>query len=174
MSVSENYGGLFVMKKNVGKIIAVILVVALLSAVLAACVPSDFSKAKENLEKNGYVATVVENGSIANAANAAAVLAATAFGVTLTGKCDAVVTGTNGDNGVTIYYFDNTTDAKAFNKVYKEKTKAAKEELKKAKDNGDITEEEYKESLEDMKNFKFGVSGKAFYFGTKEAVKACN
>ena len=38
----------------------------------------------------------------------------------------------------------------------------------------DITEEEYKESLEDMKNFKFGVSGKAFYFGTKEAVKACN
>ena len=42
------------MKKNIGKILAVILVVALLATVLCACVPSDPAKAKANLEKNGY------------------------------------------------------------------------------------------------------------------------
>lgn len=164
------------MKKNIGKILAVILVVALLATVLCACVPSKFTKAEANLKKNGYVATTVGNGELVNGANAAAKVAAAALDVTLTGKCDNIVTGVSkdGKQSVTIYYFDNTKDARAFNKAYKANVKKAKDELKKQKDAGKISEDDYKKALEDMKNNKFGVSGKAFYAGTKAAVKACN
>ena len=164
------------MKKNIGKILAVILVVALLATVLCACVPSDFSKAEANLKANGYVAETFENGDIANGANAMAKLAAAAYDITLTGKCEAIVKGfsKDGKQSVTIYYFDNAKDARAFNKAYKANAKKAKDELKKQKDAGKISEDDYKKALEDMKNNKFGVSGKAFYAGTKAAVKACN
>lgn len=164
------------MKKNIGKILAVILVVSVLATVLCACVPSKFTKAEANLKENGYVAETLENGDIANGANAAAKVFAATLDVTMTGKCEAIVKGfsKDGKQTVTIYYFDNAKDAKAFNKAYKAKVKKAKDELKKAKDSGDLTESEYKEALEDMKDGKFGVSGKAFYFGTKAAVKACN
>jgi len=164
------------MKKNIGKILAVILVVAVLATVLCACVPSKFTKAKENLEGNNYVVTVLENGDLVNGANAYAQLTAATLDVTLTGKCETVVTGVSKDakESVTIYYFDNAKDAKAFNKAYKAKAKEAKEELKKQKDAGNISEADYKELLEDMKNSKFGVSGKAFYLGTKAGVKAAN
>lgn len=164
------------MKKNLGKILAVILVVALLATVLCACVPSKFTKAESNLKDNNYVVTVLENGSVVNAANVFAKTAAAAFDVTMTGKCDNVVTGVSkdGKQSVTIYYFDNAKDARAFNKAYKAQVKKAKDELKKQKDAGKISEDDYKKALEDMKNNKFGVSGKAFYAGTKAAVKACN
>lgn len=164
------------MKKNIGKILAVILVVALLATVLCACVPSNFTKAEANLKENGYVATTVGNGELVNGANAMAKVAAAALDVTLTGKCDNIVTGVSkdGKQSVTIYYFDNTKDARAFNKAYKANVKKAKDELKKQKDAGNISEDDYKKALEDMKNNKFGVSGKAFYAGTKAAVKAAN
>ena len=164
------------MKKNIGKFLAVILVVALLATVLCACVPSKFTKAEANLKANGYTATTVGNGDLVNGANAAAKLTAAALDVTLTGKCDNIVTGVSkdGKQTVTIYYFDNAKDAKAFNKAYKAKVKEAKEELKKQKDAGKISEDDYKKALEEMKDGKFGVSGKAFYTGTKAAVKACN
>lgn len=164
------------MKKNIGKILAVILVVSVLATVLCACVPSNFTKAEANLKENGYVATTVGNGELVNGANAMAKVAAAALDVTLTGKCDNIVTGVSkdGKQSVTIYYFDNTKDARAFNKAYKANVKKAKDELKKQKDAGNISEDDYKKALEDMKNNKFGVSGKAFYYGTKAAVKACN
>lgn len=164
------------MKKNIGKILAVILVVALLATVLCACVPSNFTKAKENLEGDNYVVTVVGNGDLVNGANAMAKVAAAAYDVTLTGKCDNIVTGVSkdGKQSVTIYYFDNAKDAKAFNKACKANVKKAKDELKKQKDAGKISEDDYKKALEEMKDGKFGVSGKAFYIGTKAAVKACN
>lgn len=164
------------MKKNIGKILAVILVVALLATVLCACVPSNFSKAEANLKANGYTATTVGNGDLVNGANAAAKVAAAAYDITLTGKCDNIVTGVSedGKQSVTIYYFDNAKDAKAFNKACKVKIKEAKDELKKQKDAGNISEDDYKKALEEMKDVKFGVSGKAFYYGTKAAVKACN
>jgi len=133
-------------------------------------------KAKENLEGDNYVVTVVGNGDLVNGANAAAKIAAAAYDVTLTGKCDNIVTGVSkdGKQTVTIYYFDNAKDAKAFNKAYKAKVKEAKEELKKQKDAGNISEDDYKKALEEMKDSKFGVSGKAFYTGTKAGVKAAN
>ena len=164
------------MKKNIGKILAVILVVSVLATVLCACVPSNFTKAEANLKENGYVATTVGNGELVNGANAMAKVAAAALDVTLTGKCDNIVTGVSkdGKQSVTIYYFDNTKDARAFNKAYKANVKKAKDELKKQKDAGNISEDDYKKALEDMKDGKFGVSGKAFYYGTKAAVKACN
>ena len=164
------------MKKNIGKILAVILVVSVLATVLCACVPSKFTKAEANLKKNGYVATVIENGDVVNGANAMAVLAAEHYGIKLTGKCEAVVTGVSkdGKQNVTIYYFDNAKDAKAFKKAYKADVKKAKDELKKAKDSGELSESEYKEMLNEIKGSKYGVSGKAFYLGDKEAVKACN
>lgn len=164
------------MKKNIGKILAVILVVSVLATVLCACVPSNFTKAEANLKENGYVATTVGNGELVNGANAMAKVAAAALDVTLTGKCDNIVTGVSkdGKQSVTIYYFDNTKDARAFNKAYKANVKKAKDELKKQKDAGNISEDDYKKALEDMKDSKFGVSGKAFYYGTKAAVKACN
>ena len=164
------------MKKNIGKILAVILVVSVLATVLCACVPSKFTKAEANLKENGYVAETLENGDIANGANAAAKLAAATLDVTLTGKCEAIVKGfsKDGKQTVTIYYFDNAKDAKAFNKACKADLKKAKDELKKQKDAGNISEDDYKKALEDMKDSKFGVSGKAFYYGTKAAVKACN
>lgn len=164
------------MKKNIGKILAVILVVSVLATVLCACVPSNFTKAEANLKENGYVATTVGNGELVNGANAMAKVAAAALDVTLTGKCDNIVTGVSkdGKQSVTIYYFDNTKDARAFNKAYKANVKKAKDELKKQKDAGNISEDDYKKALEDMKDGKFGVSGKAFYYGTKAAVKDCN
>lgn len=164
------------MKKNIGKILAVILVVSVLATVLCACVPSNFTKAEANLKENGYVATTVGNGELVNGANAMAKVAAAALDVTLTGKCNNIVTGVSkdGKQSVTIYYFDNTKDARAFNKAYKANVKKAKDELKKQKDAGNISEDDYKKALEDMKDSKFGVSGKAFYYGTKAAVKACN
>lgn len=164
------------MKKNIGKILAVILVVSVLATVLCACVPSNFTKAEANLKENGYVATTVGNGELVNGANAMAKVAAAALDVTLTGKCDNIVTGVSkdGKQSVTIYYFDNTKDARAFNKAYKANVKKAKDELKKQKDAGNISEDDYKKALEELKDGKFGVSGKAFYAGTKAAVKACN
>lgn len=164
------------MKKNIGKILAIILVVSVLATVLCACVPSNFTKAEANLKENGYVATTVGNGELVNGANAMAKVAAAALDVTLTGKCNNIVTGVSkdGKQSVTIYYFDNTKDARAFNKAYKANVKKAKDELKKQKDAGNISEDDYKKALEDMKDSKFGVSGKAFYYGTKAAVKACN
>ena len=164
------------MKKNIGKILAVILVVALLATALCACVPSDFSTAAANLQATGYVAETFENGDIANGANAMAKLAAAAYDITLTGKCEAIVKGfsKDGKQSVTIYYFDNAKDAKAFNKACKADLKKAKDELKKQKDAGNISEDDYKKALAEMKDVKFGVSGKAFYYGTKAAVKACN
>ena len=164
------------MKKNIGKILAVILVVAVLATVLCACVPSKFTKAKENLEGNNYVVTVLENGDLVNGANAYAQLTAAALDVTLTGKCETVVTGLSkdGKQSVTIFYFDNAKDAKAFNKATKAEMKKYKEELKKQKDEGKLTDAEYKEELNELKDSKFGVSGKAFYTGTKAGVKAAN
>lgn len=164
------------MKKNIGKILAVILVVSVLATVLCACVPSKFTKAEANLKENGYAATTVGNGDLVNGANAAAKVAAAALDVTLTGKCEAIVKGVSkdGKQSVTIYYFDNAKDARAFNKAYKANVKKTKDELKKQKDAGNISEDDYKKALENMKDNKFGVSGKAFYAGTKAAVKACN
>lgn len=78
------------MKKNVGKIIAVILVVALLTTVLAACNAESYQK---KLEKKGYSVVTVEN----NDENATI-----AWTVTATGDGGAV----------TITKYNNIDDAK--------------------------------------------------------------
>lgn len=151
------------MKKNIGKILAVILVVALLATVLCACVPSDPAKAKENLKKNGY--TITPNiGSILDLGES--------FGVNT--KYEEVVAATNGDEFVTITYFKTTDDAKSFLKELKDNKKESKEKLKKAKDSGDISNDDYKKAIDKMNSYKFGRNGKAVYYGTKAGVKAAN
>lgn len=162
------------MKQNIGKILAVVLIIALCTVFFAACVPSDYSKAEANLKENGYSAVVVENGSLVNAANIAAVAFAATYNVELTGKCNQSVTGSNGEEGVQIFYFDNSKDATNLKKAVKAEIKKSKEELKTQKDNGKITEAEYNEAMEDAKNINYGSMGKTFWFGTKAGVKAAN
>jgi len=123
------------MKKSL-KIIAVVSVIAICCLVLAACMPSSPEKAKENLEKNGY--TAVNDTRIIPAA------------LKLLGVdgIDSVVTGTNGEDGVTLIYFTGNKEADAaYDKV-----------------------KEYAE-----KNSKDPViqkSGKVIYYGTENGVKA--
>lgn len=151
------------MKKNFGKIIALVLVVAVLATVLCACVPTDPAKAKEHLKKNGYTVTPSVSGILDFAAN---------LGINT--KYEEVVAATNGDEYVSIYYFKNADDAKSFLKSFKDKRAAAKDELKKQKDAGKISEENYKKAMDEYKNTKVGRTGKAVYIGTKAGVKACN
>lgn len=151
------------MKKNIGKILAVILVVALLATVLCACVPSDPAKAKENLKKNGYTITPDISGILDLGES---------FGINT--KYEEVVVATNGDEKVSIVYFKTTDDAKSYLKELKNNRKESKEEIKKAKDEGKIDDAKYKELMKDFNNYKCGRNGKAVYAGTKAGVKACN
>lgn len=53
------------MKKNIGKILAVILVVALLATVLCACVPSKFTKAEANpLKRMAILPLLLETATL--------------------------------------------------------------------------------------------------------------
>lgn len=151
------------MKKNIGKILAVILVVSVLATVLCACVPSDPAKAKENLKKNGYTITPDISGILDLGES---------FGINT--KYEEVVVATNGDEKVSIVYFKTTDDAKSYLKELKNNRKERKEEIKKAKDEGKIDDAKYKERMKDFNNYKCGRNGKAVYAGTKAGVKACN
>lgn len=118
------------MKKNIGKILAVILVVSVLATVLCACVPSKFTKAEANLKENGYAATTVGNGELVNGANAMAKVAAAALDVTLTGKCDNIVTGVSKDGKQSV-----TITTSTMRKTQELSTKLTKQTLRKLRMN---------------------------------------
>lgn len=127
------------MKKALS-IIAVLALVAVLGVALVACVPSDPDKAEANLEEAGYVVVRVD----ADTPLAGAALK----------QIDAVtsITATDGDEGVTITYFESADAAKA----YYEDAKAEWDEM----------------DDEDKEGMKMGKSGKVVYFGTEAGVKA--
>ena len=126
------------MKKALS-IIAVLALVAVLGVALVACVPSDPDKAEANLEEAGYVVVRADSDDLI----AGAVLK----------QIDAVtsITATDGDEGVTILYFEDTDAAKA----YYEELKA-----------------DFEKAEEDKEDYKIGKSGKVVYFGTEAGVKA--
>lgn len=140
------------MKQNIGKILAIVLVVALCSVFFAACVPSDPEKAKANLKEAGYVL-----GSSNDILGMVGLKSST---------YEDIITATNGEESVTILYFKEAKDAKAYWDKAKAEEKEFLEELK-AKD-----EESYNKYKEEMKNYSRGRSGKVVWSGTKAGVKA--
>lgn len=160
------------MKQNLLKALAIVLVIALCAVCFTACVPTDYNKAKANLEANGYQVALIENNGTFGTANAAAMSFAATADVNLTGTCTQIIMAFNEDNGVLIYYFDNSKDASAFKKAYKTYAEKTKASLKVQKDNGEITEAEYNEQVDEMNNAKYGSFSKVFWMGTADGIKA--
>lgn len=127
------------MKKALS-IIAVLALVAVLGVALVACVPSDPDKAEANLKAADYIVIRAD-------ADDAIVGAALK-------QIDAVtsITATNGDDSVSLTYFETADAAKAY---YED----AKEQWDKLDD-------------ADKEGMKFGKSGKVVYAGTEAGVKA--
>lgn len=81
------------MKKKILSVVAVLVLAAILSVALVACIPSDPDKAAANLKDEGYVSVP--------------------FGVPV-GNVDDVVFATKGDEGILILYFKDSAEAKEF------------------------------------------------------------
>lgn len=160
------------MKQNLLKTFVIVLIVALCAVCFTACVPTDYNKAKANLEANGYSVALVENDGSLSSANAAASIFAAVVEIKLTGTCTQIITAYNEDNSVMIYYFDNSKDASAFKKAFKTYAEKRKAELKEQKENGEITEAEYNEEVSEIDNAKIGSFSKVFWMGTAGGVKA--
>lgn len=146
--------------KKFFRILAATMLLAVMATTLCSCgVPSDATKAKANLEKNGYTVFMVQGsykGSI----------------ISINTGVEYTVTGTNGEESVSIIYYSAKESAdKAYNE-YKEKHDKLLKELKASYDDGKITKENYDKSKAELDNIKFGKSGKVFYSGTKAGVKA--
>ena len=154
------------MKKKLIVAISVVLVMALMTAVLVACVPEDPADLKAKLEEKGY--TVLEDSGLSGV---------------IGGLFDSGVSSTliarKDDQSVTVVYYEDADKAKAAHEEMKEEYEDAKEEIKELKAEAKKLEgEEKEEALEQIKKLeealestKFGLSGKALYFGTPDAVK---
>ena len=99
--------------KKFAKIMAVALVAVMALAAFVACGPAtDPKKAEKALKDKGYaVVTVV--GADSKLAQASLDLAAKAAGLEA-GDIIATVSGTNGNEGISITYFKNAAAAKTF------------------------------------------------------------
>ena len=104
---------------------------------------SDPAKAKENLEKEDYVVTLIDDESVLKLSGIDGLVAA----ITAMKGIDAEEADV-----ISIYYFKDSDSAKKAkeNEIIKEAIEAAKEE----------------------KDVSTGISGKIFWMGTKAAVKA--
>jgi ABC-type glycerol-3-phosphate transport system substrate-binding protein len=144
--------------KKFARVLALMLVATMLCAMLVACgakPASDPKEAKDALEENGYKATHL-SGVLVEAASSA-------FGDGVTD----IVTGIDGDDSVTIVWFEEEDDAKDFYEELEEKYEESKAEL------DEIEDEDVKEELqEELDNAAYGISGNMVWMGTKEAVKA--
>ena len=137
------------MKKMV-KIIALAMVAVMLMLTLASCgakPSSDPAKAKEKLEKEGYKVTLVENEDVLKLSGLDGLVAG--------------ITAMKGDGEeeaqfVYIYYFKDSDSAK----------KAEENDIIKAEI------EVAKKAVKEEDAVSTGRSGKIFWIGTKEAVKA--
>ena len=124
--------------KKFFKSLVTLMLVCLMAVSFTSCgVPSDPAKAKANLEENKYVVVYLSD---------AITLTATELGFGLErGTLKASVTGTNGEEAISIYYCNDSATAKKI----KEKLSENKGE-----------------------NVVVGKSGKVVWTGTKEAIKA--
>lgn len=136
------------MKKKIGVVLGVALVVVMLAAVLVACVPSDPAKAESNLKDEGYKTVKVEGVAAQMVAGMFTDFAEVDFD-----KVDAIVTGVKGTDSISMLYFK---DSSAANDYYNK------------------FEPAYKKTMEESKkeDYAFGKSGSVVYFGTTAAVKA--
>ena len=99
--------------KKFAKITAVALVAVLALAALVACGPaSDPKKAEKALKDKGYVVSAVV-GADGALIQASLDVVAKAAGLEA-GDIIATVTGTNGNEGISITYFKNASAAKTF------------------------------------------------------------
>lgn len=146
--------------KKFFRILAATMLLAVMATTLCSCgVPSDATKAKANLEKNGYTVVMLQGSYKGNI-------------ISINTGVEYTVTGTNGEESVAIIYYSAKESAdKAYNE-YKEKHDKLLKELKASYDDGKITKENYDKSKAELDNIKFGKSGKVFYSGTKAGVKA--
>jgi len=126
--------------KKATRIVALLLLSVMCVSLLVACAPnSDPAKAKEALEKNDYTVTSY------NTTNLKMILSA--LEIDADDGLETYVRGTNEKKlSVTILYFDNNKNAKAY-------------------------WDEHKSDLEE-KNETAGCSGKVVYYGHKDAVKS--
>ena len=138
------------MKKTV-RILALSLVFVMLALVLVACKPnSSYSKAKENLEKKDYSVSLLTDSISTTAAEVL-------YGVE---NIEAILTASKKVDkkydGVTVYYFKDSTSAK--NALEKIKAKNSEDDVDKDSLNSGYV--------------KVTQSGKMVYFGTKNGVNA--
>lgn len=157
------------MKKNIATIIAIVLVVAMCAVCFAACVPTDASKAQENLKGNGYSVIKLESGTLSGGITD---ILAGLVGDAVPKNWDTIVAGGKDKESIVIINFKDADSAKTFYNEMKETKKKASEDLEKEYKDGNITESEYNEIKEELKNTKVGKFLKTVYFGTKEAIKA--
>ena len=146
--------------KKFFRILVATMLLAVMATTLCSCgVPSDATKAKANLEKNGYTVFLVQGSYKGNI-------------ISINTGVEYTVTGTNGEESVSIIYYSAKESAdKAYNE-YKESHDKSLKEIKAKYDDGKISKEVYDKEKAALDNIKFGKSGKVFYSGTKAAVKA--
>lgn len=146
--------------KKFFRILAATMLFAVMAMTLCSCgVPSDATKAKENLEKNGYTVVMLQGsykGTI----------------ISINTGVEYTVTGTNGEESVSIIYYSDKENANKAYKEFKEDHDKSLKELKASYDDGKISKDAYDKAKAELDNIKFGKSGKVFYSGTKAGVKA--
>ena len=154
------------MKKKLIVAISVVLVMALMTAVLVACVPKDPADLKAKLEEKGY--TVIEENRQGGSGNPDL----------YENGILSILTAQKDDQSVIVIYYEYAFKAKAFHAQLKAKYEEAEEEVKELKAEAEKLEgEEKEEALAKIKELeesltatKLGLSGKALYYGTPDAV----
>ncbi len=133
------------MKRTIS-IIAIIALVTVLAFTLVACMPTDPKDAEKNLQNAGFETFVIESGSIE----------ARSFALLVEGF-DSMVLGSDGNDGIILFYFDDSNSAKDFYADGEESMLALFE----------ISEEDLGDE-----DFEFKQSGKIVYFGSENGIKA--
>ncbi len=160
------------MKKKLFSVVAVLVLTAILTVALVACMPSDYTKAHKNLKEEGYsVASYDTNnstGKVFLAAQEKAISLVYDVNVTLT----AYVTASkdNGENFITVWYCSSNDEAKALHEKVKAGNDKYLAELETEYKKGEITKEEYNNKK--SATLKYGRQGTIVYRGTADAVKA--
>ena len=146
------------MKKLLRSLLSVMLVAMMALSFTSCGITKNPEKAEKKLKDAGYEVMVIkEEVAFASYAKMYDLEAS---------DIECVLMAEKDDEGVLIIYCANAKAAKKIEKELKKEMKEAKEEIK------ELEGEEKKEAEKDLKNIKYGRSGKAVYTGTKAGVKA--
>ena len=146
------------MKKLLKSLLAVMLIAMMALSFTSCGVARTPEKAEKKLEKAGYTVETTDD-------EATRTMVAEMYGLKAE-DIEVLLTASKGDEYVSIIYCTNAKAAKKIAKELKKEMKEAKEAAEKL--SGTLKEEAEKE----LKNTKYGRSGKAVYTGTKAGVKA--